>query len=141
LPFSAMASDPAPSSEPAAATAVENLNAAEAAKRLEKAAGSDKDRIVVLDVRTPEEFNRGHLKNAKNIDFRTPEFEKSLAALDRSRPVLVHCAGGGRSTKSLELFRKLGFKSVIHLDGGYNGWKEAGLPVEKPATGGSDKDD
>src|SRR5690606_36398812 len=54
LPFSAMASDPAPSSEPAAATAVENLNAAEAAKRLEKAAGSDKGRIVVLDVRTPE---------------------------------------------------------------------------------------
>lgn len=87
--------------------------------------------ITVVDVRTSEEFSEGHIAGAKNIDFRAADFADKLAALDKSKPVLVHCGAGGRSTSSLETFKKLGFKTVIHLDGGFTSWVKAGQPVEK----------
>ena len=86
---------------------------------------------VVLDVRTPREFKAGHVANAKNIDFNAEGFEKKIGELDRGATYLVYCQSGGRSTKSLETFKKLGFKSIIHLDGGYRGWEKAGQPFER----------
>ena len=87
--------------------------------------------IVVLDVRTPEEFAQGHLAGAKNLDFHSDDFAKQLDALDKSKPYLVHCAAGGRSAKSMATFKKLNFQVIYHMDAGFNGWKEAGKPVEK----------
>ena len=87
--------------------------------------------IIVLDVRTPEEYKAFHIAGATNIDFHAPDFEKRINALDKSRSYLVHCASGGRSTQSLKIFQKHDFQSVYHLDGGINAWKNAGLPVEK----------
>lgn len=113
------------------APAVTHLKAPEAAKAIEAAAKDPAKAITVLDVRTPEEFAAGHLKGAKNVDFNGDDFEKQLSTLDRGKTYLVHCAAGGRSTRSLKLLDKLGFKSVIHLDEGYKGWTAAGLPVEK----------
>ncbi|MES2707488.1 MAG: rhodanese-like domain-containing protein [Verrucomicrobiota bacterium] len=118
---------PAPE-KPAAVT---HLKAPEAAKQIEAAAKDPAKAITVIDVRTPEEFAAGHLKGAKNVDFNEDDFEKKLSTLDRNKTYLVHCAAGGRSTRSLKLLDKLGFKSVIHLDEGYKGWTAAGLPVEK----------
>jgi rhodanese-related sulfurtransferase len=121
----------APAATPSAP--VTHLKAPEAAKAMESAAAT-KDpakAIGVLDVRTPEEFAAGHLKGAKNVDFNEDDFEKQLSTLDRNKTWLVHCAAGGRSTRSLKLLDKLGFKSIIHLDEGYKGWTAAGLPVEK----------
>lgn len=89
-------------------------------------------RVVIVDVRTREEFSEGHLKEAQNLDILEPDFEARLGKLDKSKPVLVHCQAGGRSTRSLSLFEKLGFKEVYHLDGGYGGWVDAGKPVVKP---------
>lgn len=132
-PLPAMASpEPPAESAPAAEPKVENLKPAEAAKRLQEKS-REKPAVTILDVRTPDEFRDGHLKGATNIDFNADAFETKLAALDRSKPVLVHCAAGGRSTRSLKTLKKLGFQTILHLDGGYNAWKEAGLPVEKPA--------
>lgn len=116
---------------PAKPLAVTHLKAPEAAKEIEAAAKDPAKAITVLDVRTPEEFAAGHLKGAKNVDFNEGDFEKQLSTLDRNKTYLVHCAAGGRSTRSLKLLEKLGFKSVIHLDEGYKGWTAAGLPVEK----------
>ena len=65
------------------------------------------------------------------IDFKAPDFESNLAELDRDQPYLIHCRSGGRSTSSLPVFEKLGFNHVIHLDGGFNAWQEAGNPVVK----------
>lgn len=87
--------------------------------------------IVILDIRTPQEFAEGHLKKAKNIDYRAASFEAEIGKLDRSKTYLVHCASGGRSTSSLPVFQKLKFGHIIHLDGGYRGWTKEGLPVEK----------
>ena len=82
-------------------------------------------KVVVVDVRTPTEFSEGHIEGAKNIDFNGADFEAKLKALSKDQPVLVHCAHGGRSTKSLDTFKKLGFAQVIHLDGGYAAYQEA----------------
>ena len=103
-------------------------------KLLADAAKSPAKLIAVIDVRTPEEFAESHLKGAQNVDIASPDFAKNLAKLDPSNTSLVHCAAGGRSTRSLSVLEKLGFKSIIHLDGGLNSWKKAGLPLEKPAA-------
>lgn len=104
---------------------VKNVKADEAAKLVE--AG----KVTVIDVRTPDEFKGGHIKGARNIDISSETFERDLAALDKSKPYLVHCQGGGRSTRSLKTFEKLGFKDIYHLDEGFSSWEEAGKPVEK----------
>ena len=129
----AAAKPAAPAAAPAAA-AVKHVEAPEAAKLLAEAAKSPAKPIAVIDVRTPEEFAEGHLKGAQNVDIASPDFAKNLAKLDPSKTYLVHCASGGRSTRSLSVLEKLGFKSIIHLDGGLNSWKKAGLPLEKPAA-------
>ena len=89
-------------------------------------------KVVVVDVRTAAEYANGHIEGAKNVDFLEEKtFESNLAKLDKDQPVLVHCAAGGRSTKSLKVFEKLGFKNITHMDGGLNAWQSAGLPVKK----------
>jgi rhodanese-related sulfurtransferase len=91
----------------------------------------DTKNVVVLDIRTPREFAAGHIKDAKNIDYRASDFAEKIGKLDKSKTYVVHCASGGRSTRSLPAFKKLGFKSVVHLDDGFGGWEKAGQPVEK----------
>lgn len=119
------------------ATAIKHVTAAEAAKNLAEASAASatapEKAIAVIDVRTPEEYAAGHIKGAQNVDIGSPDFQKNLAKLDRTKTYLVHCAAGGRSTRSLTVLGKLGFKSIIHLDGGLNAWKEAGLPLETTA--------
>ena len=88
-------------------------------------------KVTVVDVRTINEYKQGHIAGAKNIDFTESDFEGKVAKLDKSKPYLVHCASGHRSTNSLETFKKLGFRSIYHLDGGLKGWEAAGKPVEK----------
>lgn len=88
-------------------------------------------KVTIVDVRTADEFKEGHIKDAKNIDITEKDFDAKLGELDKSKPVLVHCQAGGRSTRSLPSFEKLGFTQVYHLDGGFNGWTKAGKPVEK----------
>src|SRR5262249_53991490 len=56
--------------------------------------------LVILDVRTPEEFKSFHIAGATNIDFHGPNFEQRINSLDKSKNYLVHCASGGRSGQS-----------------------------------------
>lgn len=105
-------------------TNVFHVNAGQAQKLIAE------KKVVVLDVRTPEEFATGHIAGATNINFRATNFEKAIAALDKNQAYLVHCAAGGRSTQALPNFQKLESKSLYHLDGGIQAWKKAKLPVE-----------
>lgn len=101
-------------------------------KSKEAAAIVAKGDVVVLDVRTPDEFSEGHIDGAKNIDFLDDaKFKAEAAKLDKSKTYLVHCQAGGRSSKSLKVFQDLGIKNLIHLDDGFGGWKDADLPVKK----------
>ena len=106
--------------------AVKNVSVAEAAKVL----GERKD-VVVIDVRTDAEFKEGHIAGAKNIDFLDADFAKKVGELDKSKTYLVHCAAGGRSTKSLNSFKSQKFSSILHLNEGFKAWVAAGKPVEK----------
>ena len=58
---------------------------------------------VVLDVRSPAEFKSGHIPGAVNLDVRSPDFEKKVNELDKSKTYLVHCAAGGRSARACRL--------------------------------------
>ena len=88
--------------------------------------------VVILDVRTPTEFRKGHLKDAVLIDFQQPkEFEEKVKALDKSKTYLIHCQVGGRSAKACAKFDTLGFATVYNLEGGFKAWEKAGKPVEK----------
>jgi rhodanese-related sulfurtransferase len=105
---------------------IENVDVNKAAELLE----SNKD-IVVLDVRTPEEFSSERIAGAINVDFRAANFAEKLADLDKNKTYLVHCAAGGRSAKSRDIMQKAGFTSIYHMDGGMGAWESAGKPVEK----------
>lgn len=89
-------------------------------------------KVEIIDVRTADEFAEGHIAGAKNIDMmKGDEFEAKLKELDKSKPYLVHCQAGGRSSRSLKVFKKLGFEKIYHLDGGMGDWTSAGKPVVK----------
>lgn len=82
-----------------------------------------KNGAQLIDVRTPREFSNGFIEGAKNIDYNGDTFEKQMKKLDKTKPVLVYCAAGGRSENAAELLQEWGFKEVYDLEGGYNGWK------------------
>lgn len=81
----------------------------------------------LIDVRTPEEFNSGHIENAKNFDWLGNDFEINVANLDKSKPVFVYCKVGGRSSKAATKLAELGFSKIYDLNGGYLKWESAGL--------------
>ena len=113
---------------PAAATAAVEINVSpDEAEKLLK----ENPDIVVLDVRTDEEFKSGHIRGAKNLDFFSADFAKQLAALDKNKAYLVHCAGGGRSAKACKAMDAQKFTAIYHLNEGFNAWVKAGKPVEK----------
>lgn len=85
--------------------------------------------VLLLDIRTPQEFRAGHIRGASNIDFYKRDFSTRIAELDRDQPVLIYCRTGSRTTQTLAMFRQLGFKEVIHLDGGIAAWYRAGMPI------------
>ena len=82
----------------------------------------------IVDVRTPDEFSKGHLENALNYDWNGNEFDKQIAPLDKSKPVFVYCLSGGRSSSAASKMRSEGFKTVYELDGGIMKWRGANLP-------------
>lgn len=106
-----------------------NLSATEFAKKLNQT----KDAQLV-DVRTPEEFRNGHLKNAMNIDWNTDDFAEKVKALDKDKPVFLYCMSGPRSTAAAEKLQEMGFKNVYEMQGGMMKWRNANLPEIKAST-------
>ena len=88
------------------------------------------ENMQLIDVRTPEEFAEGHLKNATNICVTCDAFEKEIVALDKTKPVLVYCKMGGRSAKAAAKLKEFGFKSITDLDGGITAWENEGNLIE-----------
>ena len=85
--------------------------------------------LVVLDVRTPEEFAAGHLEGAVMIDFQSPSFAADVVALGEETPVFVYCRSGNRSAQAVAAMTQLGFTDLTELDGGIVAWEAAGLPL------------
>jgi len=85
----------------------------------------------LIDVRTPQEYERYRIPGAKNINFRSPEFRKQIEHLDKNKSVLIYCLAGPRSKSAMEIFRQAGFKTVYELNGGVNAWLRAGKDIEQ----------
>lgn len=84
---------------------------------------------IILDVRTPEEWANGTIPGAVKVDWYGDNFEAEIAKLDKSKPVLVYCAAGGRSARAMKKLSDLGFTQVYNLKGGMGAWNKAKYPV------------
>ena len=90
-----------------------------------------KGKAPVLDVRSPEEFARGHVTGALNANIHSPDFAAKVAQFDHKKPILVNCHVGSRGAIAAAELGKLGFKSVFNLDGGLDAWEKAGNHAKK----------
>jgi rhodanese-related sulfurtransferase len=79
--------------------------------------------FVLLDVRTPEEYNDSHIANAINLDFYDEKFQQELELLDRDKTYLVYCRSGSRSSQTFSRMQELEFRNVYHM---MNRWKKQG---------------
>lgn len=84
---------------------------------------------VILDVRTPEEFGEGHIKDAILINFHDDDFTAQVNQIDKQLPVYVYCASGVRSDKAASILKEEGFKEVYVLKKGLNEWRAANKEI------------
>jgi phage shock protein E len=84
---------------------------------------------IMLDVRTPAEHAKVHIKNSILLDIFRDDFNDLIKQLDRNQAVFVYCAVGGRSAEAAEILEKAGFKTIYDLDGGIKAWQKQNLPV------------
>lgn len=85
--------------------------------------------VVVLDVRTPSEFEEGHLSGAINVDqFQSDFVNKAMPLLPRDKTIAVYCRSGRRSASAAAKLAAEGYRCV-NLEGGILAWQKAGMPV------------
>jgi len=106
---------------------IEDITVQEAFDLIEEE--QDNPDFVIIDVRTPEEYDGGHLENAVMIDFRADDFEDRISELDRDKTYVIYCRTGVRSAGALDVMERLGFTEVYNILEGIVGWTDAGFPV------------
>lgn len=88
--------------------------------------------IILIDVRRPEEFNEGHIKNAKLLPVQELSEEKmEELGVTKEDNILLYCRSSGRSGHALHMLQAAGYTHVRHLDGGILAWQEKNLPLVK----------
>ena len=85
--------------------------------------------VIILDVRTPEEFRAGHIDQAINIDIYADDFDLQVGSHDHQASYAIYCRSGVRSVTAMNRMRELGFNSFYHLTDGILGWISSGQPV------------
>lgn len=79
--------------------------------------------VVILDVRTVDEYSNGHIPSAKNIDvLQSSAFKQQIESLPKNKTYLVYCRSGKRSATALNIMKESGFINVKHLEHGFSGW-------------------
>ena len=86
---------------------------------------------IVLDVRSAEEFNSGHIKGAVNIDIRQPDAFSKIDKLNKDAKYIVHCRTNHRSGMAVDHMLQSGFKNIYQMMDGWSGWLTNNLPVQK----------
>jgi len=86
---------------------------------------------TIIDVRTPEEFQSGHLQDAVNFNVLGTEFQSQVSKLDKTQPVFVYCKVGGRSADAVAKMKGMGFTTIYDMKGGYMAWASAGMETTK----------
>ena len=86
--------------------------------------------LFILDVREPDEFDKGHIPKAINIPRGLLEFKIASAIPDKEAHIIAYCKTGGRSCLACSTLQELGYKHVESVEGGWQAWLKAGYPVE-----------
>jgi len=88
-------------------------------------------KLIVLDVRSADEFKEGHIKGAINIDILEPDAYGKIDKLDHNAKYIVHCRTYHRSTTAFDYMKQSGFKKVYQMLDGMKGWSQNKLSVVK----------
>ena len=101
-----------------------NVTAADSVRLINKGA-------MIIDVRSPEAYESGHIVNARNIALSELESSKELAKKQRNKTLLIVCDDGARSGKAANILRNAGFESAFSVKGGLRSWQAESLPLIK----------
>lgn len=99
------------------------ISAQELNKRLHEPAN-------LIDVRTPEEFRRGHIAGATLLPLQSLTPAAAAKAIDPTQPTILICQAGPRAFRAAQALPQWGFDKLLVLEGGMNAWQQAGLPSE-----------
>jgi rhodanese-related sulfurtransferase len=91
----------------------------------------NREKGLVIDVSTKEEFSASHIKTSHSVPLEELEARLQSVAKNKSVPLIMVCESGTRSKRAQALAQKLGYEKVHSLQGGLQAWKEANLPVSK----------
>ena len=91
----------------------------------------NREKAVVVDICEPAEFAAGHVTGAKNIPLGDLEAKLPSLVKNKALPLILVCASGARSSRAVDIAKKLGYEQAQSLGGGLKAWKDANLPVEK----------
>ncbi len=89
------------------------------------------EETIILDVRRSVEFEAGHLVNAVNIDYFSPNFINEVEKLDKTKKLLIYCASGGRSAGAMKKLSNSGYSEMYNMLGGFGAWKRANFEYVK----------
>lgn len=81
------------------------------------------ENVIIIDVRSPEEYALGHLPKSININVNDKNFSEQLNNLDKDEKYLVYCRSGVRSVKAINIMKQAGFNKMYNLKTGIKGWK------------------
>jgi|TARA_B110000503_G_C7081535_1_gene385384 rhodanese-related sulfurtransferase len=92
---------------------------------------ANSNNVVIVDVRTTEEFQQGHVPNAINVPLSNIIDNPDILTFSKEKPIVLYCRSGYRAGKAAEALQKYGYTNLRHLEGDMQGWSKAGLPVAK----------
>lgn len=108
---------------------MKDINAIQAKELIEKK--QDDETVLVIDIRTPSEFNFGHIKNAININYYDANFEDKLNKIEKNKTILYYCNSGSRSSDAKPILESMNFKSVYHMEHGILEWQQNNYQLEQ----------
>ncbi len=89
------------------------------------------EKLILIDVREDNEWAKGRIVGAIHLGKGVIERDIESAIPDKKTELILYCGGGFRSALSADNLQKMGYKSIISMDGGWRGWCEANGPTEK----------
>lgn len=98
------------------------------AENLKQRLQVQEDEFILLDTRSEEEYQTGHLKDARFVNFETFQL-KDVEDIPKDKEIIVYCLSGGRSNRVGTQLLKAGYENVHNLEGGMRNWKSKGYPI------------
>ena len=105
---------------------VRQMSAEDLLRRVQRA-----ERVILLDVREPDEYQRGHLPGAISIPRGVLEGQAPQLLRDPGAEIVVYCASGMRSTLAADTLQQMGYGNLHSLAGGFRDWSQIGGPVDR----------